>query len=664
MTQKRDAVPLILTAGFILLVLASNFYIFTQPIAEFGDYGANSLLVQQAKHFRLLTGHYSRWHFHHPGPAFLYLFALGEFVFYDLLHLVPAPFNGQLLIAILFNGALLCAALYVFRRHSKLPAPLALLAVYVVIVVSGKPSLLASNWIPEVMMFPFLLFAVSAASVLAGATRDLRFMAFSGMLLIHAHVAQFLFVGIIGGGTVAYILARAQRQGHLREFLSEHRRDFTWAAAIIFVFALPPLLEIALDKPNNLDAVLAYQRQFSDLRNSLATAIDYFACFLLFVGAPQVAIPKGLAAVLGIGFSRPAVIVYWVALAALMVTAMVAGRRAAVGQRSVFLRHLTLVGALSVLLFLYWSTRITGGMLVMNGYFIYSIHLLAWFVLLAAVTPFLDWRVARTLNVAAVTLLVAGGIAERAWMRYTVIGCPDVSQAAAVVPDAPFGKVAVGFDNANWPSAVGLANSMQRLGKPFCVSAEWGFLFARENVCPEMAMADKVWLAREARSCAAPCRYLYRGAAFSLTVSPAQPVTLPVEAGLGDSMDLDRSGFNGAEKTHRWSGKHAAIRFWLSAELPPAPCFRIALTGYALPGRPAQLGVNGRFLGTLSKTELDTAVFVVPREALVPGKVNRISLDTENAGFVGTDRREIGYGFVRMILRAATAEESCVVARR
>ena len=57
-------------------------------------------------------------------------------------------------------------------------------------------------------------------------------------------------------------------------------------------------------------------------------------------------------------------------------------------------------------------------------------------------------------------------------------------------------------------------------------------------------------------------------------------------------------------------------------------------------------------------------MFVVPREALVPGKVNRISLDTENAGVVGTDRREIGYGFVRMILRAATAEESCVVARR
>jgi hypothetical protein len=62
-----------------------------------------------SKQFRLLTGHYSRWHFHHPGPAFLYLFALGEFVFDDLFHVVPAPYNGQPLIAILFHGALLCA---------------------------------------------------------------------------------------------------------------------------------------------------------------------------------------------------------------------------------------------------------------------------------------------------------------------------------------------------------------------------------------------------------------------------------------------------------------------------------------------------------------------------------------------------------------------------
>src|SRR5271170_2777426 len=104
MLQRRDTAPWILTAAFVLLLLALNLQLFTKPIVEFGDFAANSLLVQQAKHFRLLTGHYSRFHFHHPGPAFLYLFALGEFLFYDVLHVVPAPYNAQLLIIIIFNG--------------------------------------------------------------------------------------------------------------------------------------------------------------------------------------------------------------------------------------------------------------------------------------------------------------------------------------------------------------------------------------------------------------------------------------------------------------------------------------------------------------------------------------------------------------------------------
>ena len=57
----------------------------------------------------------------------------------------------------------------------------------------------------------------------------------------------------------------------------------------------------------------------------------------------------------------------------------------------------------------------------------------------------------------------------------------------------------------------------------------------------------------------------------------------------------------------------------------------------------------------------DTASFVVPPEAIHPGEVNRISLDTEKAGPVGADPREIGFGFVSLDLRAAAPDESCVI---
>jgi hypothetical protein len=661
MMQKRDSLPLILTAGFVLMVLALNFQIFTQPIVEAGDYAANSLLVQQARHFTLLTGHYSRWQFQHPGPAFLYLFALGEVLFYDLLHVVPAPYNGQILITVIFNGALLCAALYVFRRHAKLSVPLALLATEVVTVLvntSGQPSMLISNWMPDVLLFPFLLFAVSAASVLAGETRDLPFLAVSGMLLIHSHFAQFLFVGVIGGATVAYILVRTQRHGGLRPFLSERRRDFIVAAAIVFAFAVPPLIEIALDRPNNLDALLAYLHQFGGTRNNIGMAIGYFACFLLFIGRPDIALTKGPIGILAIGSSRFGVVAYWMIMALLFVAGL--SRYAAMKQRPPFLKYLAWIGAGSVVLFLYWAKRITGGFLVFNGTFIYSLHLAAWFLLLAMIEPGLNRRVAR--NIGALTLLVIFilGIGERKALRASVGSQPDDVQAALAVPASRFGTLALTFEHNDWPSAVGLAISMQRIGKPFCVNPNWGIMFSRANICPDMRIADRLWLTTGAAPCEPPCRNIYRSTAFSLTRTPAQPVALPLKVDPHDWRGLDRTGFNEGEVSYCWTQKHASIRLWLSPSLPTASCFRIALTGHAAVGRPAQLSLNGWTLGTLSKTAPDTALFVVPREAIRPGEINSISLDTEKAGPSGADIREIGFDFDGLVLRAATPDEPCV----
>src|SRR5205823_3712176 len=115
----------------------------------------------------------------------------------------------------------------------------------------------------------------------------------SGMILIHAHFAQFLFVGAIGGAAVIYVLIRAQRDGELRTVVARGRRDFIVAAAMICIFAMPPLLEIALDHPNNLDAVLAYVHRFGGVKNNLGMSVGFLASLFLFIGAPEVAVTKG-----------------------------------------------------------------------------------------------------------------------------------------------------------------------------------------------------------------------------------------------------------------------------------------------------------------------------------------------------------------------------------
>src|ERR1039458_8789562 len=60
----------------------------------------------------------------------------------------------------------------------------------------------------------------------------------------------------------------SHRERFRREFLGLQRVPTTLAASIVFVFAVPPLLEIALDRPNNLDALLAYLHRFGGTRNT------------------------------------------------------------------------------------------------------------------------------------------------------------------------------------------------------------------------------------------------------------------------------------------------------------------------------------------------------------------------------------------------------------
>src|SRR5580700_5050125 len=59
-------------AAVMGVLLVRNAFLFSTPLPEDADMGANSILIEQARRFTLLVGHYSREKFNHPGPAFLY----------------------------------------------------------------------------------------------------------------------------------------------------------------------------------------------------------------------------------------------------------------------------------------------------------------------------------------------------------------------------------------------------------------------------------------------------------------------------------------------------------------------------------------------------------------------------------------------------------------
>src|SRR5215469_4155805 len=86
------AVPFALVLA--VLVIRSRF-LFTASFYEQGDAGANSILIQQAMHGRLLIGNYSRGGFNHPGPAYMYVQAAGQWLFRYALHVVPTAWNAH-----------------------------------------------------------------------------------------------------------------------------------------------------------------------------------------------------------------------------------------------------------------------------------------------------------------------------------------------------------------------------------------------------------------------------------------------------------------------------------------------------------------------------------------------------------------------------------------
>jgi hypothetical protein len=257
--------------------------------------GANSILIEQARRFTLLVGNYSREGFNHPGPAFLYVQAWGESVFWALLRVVPTPWNGQLIGLYLLNAgfaACVAAVVYGWTRSAR-----GVLAAGAAVGLLGflHPAVFNSDWMPYVYVPAFLTFVVSLASVSAGRSADGWIAALSGWFLIHGHAA-FLFIvpamvavpvavrawptvrSALGSGP----LADGDEGDDLREFARDilaRWRGWLPAAVISAVFALPLILQWEIVGPGNFEAYFAYQSGGTAGGHTVAQAADYVLWF-------------------------------------------------------------------------------------------------------------------------------------------------------------------------------------------------------------------------------------------------------------------------------------------------------------------------------------------------------------------------------------------------
>jgi hypothetical protein len=268
-------------AALFTVLIARNTYLFSTALYEQGDSGANSILIQQALRFQLLVGHYSREKFNHPGPAYLYVQAFGQWVSRDLLHVVPTAWNGQFLAVYALDSAMAALALGIVYGLTRSLASAAAAFAAVLGFAAGQPGVVTSNWMPFLLVLTFLVFLLATASVASGQSRDLWVLSLSGCLLVHGYAPNLLFVPLLVIAAAVVVLW-PQRRHPLRaagRFFRDRPRQWVPAAVIAGLFALPVVINTILHWPGEFGKYISYGTSHKAGGHSAAQVADYVLYF-------------------------------------------------------------------------------------------------------------------------------------------------------------------------------------------------------------------------------------------------------------------------------------------------------------------------------------------------------------------------------------------------
>jgi hypothetical protein len=629
---------------------------FRHAVLASGDVATILLQVDNARHFRELLGNYSRWHFHHPGPGFMYLLALGDLSLRDVLRVAPGPLNSATLTLLLIYTCFLFGSIWLLQQHSEspwfLPTAVAASLWFIYVIDRTFPgSASGAVWMPYPPLFCFLFFMTACASLAVGKSKCLPLVAASGMLLIHAHVIQTIFVAILSSAALVIWLVPEVRITGVGATINKHRVSLIISLGIVVAFAFPILLEAALHHPNNLDDIRSYMQTHPGPQNSWLTSIKYVASFVAFIPDPEVVLSNPAAHLLSRATARPYVLTYWAFFVVLL--GLAAGRCARTERVPHFIKYIVCEIVCVTILVTYWARKIAGGLYNFNAYFFFATFLLGSFVLLS----FLLSRQSRrrgnlwSLIVACVLPFVMLG-APREFMALQGGAHPEGNETQArnitgIVSALPLDTktLRIRWDRTDeWPIAAGVASWLQQRRRPFCVSDNWGFVFGRQHVCRNLASLEDLTIVSPLDPCVAPCRPIFRSEEIAANLIPVVPGSLPITLHSDDPASL-AVGFYEPEGKHgpMWSALRSEIHFLLETDWHPTKLVLVRVTGVAIPDRPVQLSLNGQYIGTISRGGLGSFEFAVPESLFHGGTDNALVFDVDRAAPVGRDPRNLGF---------------------
>jgi hypothetical protein len=481
--------------------------IFATPYYETGDVAANSLSVRDAGVFRELYGPYSRWGFHHPGPALFYFYAAAEALFHRALGWVPAPGDAQWLATVLLQSALLGWSLAALGAllGARAFLPLALCAAAAHFPPAGD-WVFVSTWSAHVLVVPFLALLAASTCIAAGDGRQLPLLVIAGGLLVHLHVAQPTFVVPLAVGSYAALLRRVRRAEGVwpwRRFPRAH----AIAAVLLALFLLPILLDASRGAESNISKILEHQRVnggFHKPLRSFAYLLN-FGTYLYWVPGARVYAHDAAAALHFIRVYSPvhlAWLLTWLVPLAWIVRQRRRVRAGTIldGARTRAVQVLASANGVflaAVALTLLWGATQAGELFYHNALFNYSIYYFSALLLIALAAVLFERRVGT--RAAAVWLLVpvVFGFCAR-WLRGFDPGVADglavherdtpvlISEAA---PERP---TILAFPAECWELGAALVLDAERRGVAVYVPAIWQTIFDRERTA---AMLDNELIA-------------------------------------------------------------------------------------------------------------------------------------------------------------------------
>jgi hypothetical protein len=444
---------------------------FTRRFYETADMGANSILIEQARRLSLLVGNYSRAGFHHPGPAYMYVEAAGQSLLYDALHVVPAPWNGQLIALYALNAAFFAtvvAVVYGWTR-SLIGGAASMVVLAGFAVLHAGP--LASDWMPYMYVPAFVAFIVATGSLAGGRAEDAWIVAVSGWFLIHGHACFLFFVPLMVA--TALITAAWPARGRLRAALRDLvHRQVIWVPVVVIsaAFVLPIAIELLLHWPGYFADYVSFGKSSRAGAHSFAATIRYVTWFW----GPGV---WGFLAIVGFG------------LAAIAATWLTRGpvRRFLIG-----LLVVDVVASAGMVAYTAFGVdEITQQYI---GFFYWAAPMVAVLVIAIAIAQRVPPVPVLAAAAAAIALIgvaaapgtvTSTGLVDPERPVGTLATDPGIPVAVTAVARQAHGKMIVIYlDHNAWPSVTGFLVQAERTGVRACVrSSYWTNMMTKQFIC-------------------------------------------------------------------------------------------------------------------------------------------------------------------------------------